>query len=123
MKSRDDPIQNEHVALNCCLFQNVESLKLVVLQMHPQDSLKTARGSDSTTMVLGSALVIPPIRLESPCHLDSGSQLNGPDYLACYPRFCCCCNQFSSESPLILPRRLGEKSWTTENRRMLMSCP
>ena len=63
MKSRDDPIQNEHVALNCCLFQDVESLKLVVLQMHPQDSLKTARGSDSTTMVLGPALVIPPIRL------------------------------------------------------------
>ena len=123
MKSRDDPIQNEHVALNCCLFQNVESLKLVVLQMHPQDSLKTARGPDSTTMVLGSALVIPPIRLLSPCHLDSGSQLNEPDYLACYPRFCYCCNQFSSESPQILPRRLGEKSWTTENRRMLKACP
>ena len=122
MKSRDDPIQNEHVALNCCLFQNVESLKLVVLQMHPQDSLKTARGSDSTTMVLGPALVIPPIRLEPPCHLDSGSQLNEPDYLACYPRFCCC-NQFSLESPLILPRRLGEKSWTTENRRMMKACP
>ena len=123
MKSRDDPTQNEHVALNCCLFQDVESLKLVVSQMPPQDSLKTARGSDSTTMVLGPALVIPPIRLESPCHLDSGSQLNEPDYLACYPRFCCCCNQFSSESPLILPRRLGEKSWTTENRRMLKACP
>ena len=87
MKSRDDPTQNEHVALNCCLFQNVESLKLVVLQMYPQDSLKTARGPDSTTMVLGSALVIPPIRLEPPCHLDSGSQLNEPDYLACYPSF------------------------------------
>ena len=123
MKSRDDPIQNEHVALNCCLFQDVESLKLVVSQMPPRDSLKTARGSDSTTMVLGPALVIPPIRLEPPCHLGSGSQLNEPDYLACYPRFCYCCNQFSSESPQILPRRLGEKSWTTENRRMMKACP
>ena len=123
MESRDDPNQDEHVALNCCLFQDVESLKLDVSQIPPRDSLKAARGSDSTTMVLGPALVIPPFRLESPCHLDSGSQLNEPDYLACYPRFCCCCNQFSSESPLILPRRLGEQSWTTENRRMLMSCP
>ena len=51
-------------------------------------------------MVLGLALTIPPFRLEPPCHLDSGSQLNDTDYLACYPSFSFLdVNRPSSESP------------------------
>ena len=87
MRSTGDPTQNEHVARDCSLSQILESLKLVAYQTPPRILLKMFPGSGSTTMVLGSALTIPPIRLEPPCHLDSGNQLNDTDYLACYPSF------------------------------------
>ena len=108
MESRDDPNQDEHVALNCCLSQILESMKLVVYHTPPRVSLKMSPGSGSTTMVLGSALTIPPIRLESPCHLDSDSQLNESGYQACYPNFFVELDRPFSESPQTLPRRLGE---------------
>ena len=109
MRSWDVPTQNEHDALYCCLFQDVESTKLLVYHTPPRVSLKTSHGSGSMTMVLGSALTIPPIRLKSPCHLDSASQLNKSDYLTCYPSFYFLeLDRPSSESPRTLPRRLGE---------------
>ena len=89
MRSTGDPTQNEHVARYCSLSQILESMKLAAYQKGPRFSLKLCPGSGLTTMVLGSALTVPPIRLEPPCHLDSGSQLNDTDYLACYPSFFC----------------------------------
>ena len=94
-------------------------MKLVVYHTPPRVSLKTFPGSGLTTMVLGPALRIPPIRLESPCHLDSGSQLNGSDCLACYPNFLFVeLDRPFSESPQTLPRRLDERPRTTLSRRM-----
>ena len=93
-------------------------MKLVVYHTPPRVSLKMSPGSGSTTMVLGSALTIPPIRLESPCHLGSDSQLNESGYQACYPNFFVELDRPFSESPQTLPRRLDERPRTTLSRRM-----
>ena len=93
-------------------------MKLVVYHTPPRVSLKMSPGSGSTTMVLGSALTIPPIRLESPCHLGSDSQLNESGYQACYPNFFVELDRPFSESPQKLPRRLDERPRTTLSRRM-----